>query len=88
MKAFIFVVWGLMLIALIAVIAAGHTGPAALTALAGGLACLAGVFFVLYRGWHRIGIDRNDKIEGKPVIWIFVLIGASILLIILSALLE
>jgi uncharacterized membrane protein len=85
MKAFIFACWGTMIVALIAVLAAGHMAPAGFIALAGGMACLAGVFLIFYQAMHRIGFDRNDTLEGKPVTLIFVLVGASLLLLILSS---
>ena len=85
MKALIVVCWGLMLAALITVIAAGHTGLAALIALAGGLACLAGIFFILYQAQHRLDLGKPYRLKGKRLVLLFVLIGAGILLTLLSS---
>lgn len=77
MKVLIFVCWGLMLFGLIAVLAAGHTGPADI-ALGGAIACLAGIFFILYQSMHRFGLGQHHFVEGKRLTLLFVLIGVSI----------
>lgn len=84
MKVLIFVCWGLMLFGLIAVIAAGHTGPAGVMALGGAIACLAGIFFIYYQSIHRMSLGKHYMLEGKRLALVFVLAGASLLLLILS----
>ena len=84
MKVLIFVCWGLMLFGLIAVIAARHTGPAEFMALAGAIACLAGVFVIYYQSIHRMSLGKHYMLEGRRLALVFVLIGAGLLLLILS----
>lgn len=84
MKVLIFVCWGLMLFGLMAVIAAGHTGPAEFTALGGAIACLAGIFFILYQSMHRMSLGKHYMLEGKRLALVFVLVGAGVLLLVLS----
>lgn len=66
-KVLVIVCWGLMLFGLIAVIAAGHTGPTEFMALGGAIACLAGIFFILYQSMHRMSLGKHYMLEGKRV---------------------
>ena len=84
MKVLIFMCWGAMLFGLIAVIAAGHSGPAELMALGGAIACLAGIFFILYQSMHRMILGKHYMLEGKRLALVFMLAGASVLLVLLS----
>ena len=84
MKVLIFVCWGVMLFGLIAVIAAGHMGPAELMALGGAIACLAGIFFILYQSMHRMSLGKHYILEGKRLALVFALAGAGVLLVFLT----
>ncbi|MET1156399.1 hypothetical protein, partial [Arthrobacter sp.] len=63
---------------------ADHLSPAALAASTAAIACLAGVFVVLYRSMGRLGRDPAYSLAGKGLALLFALTAASILLIFLA----
>lgn len=81
MKAAIVVCWVFMAGGVVALIIANHLSPAALAATAAAIACLAGVFVVLYRSMGKLGRHPAYSLAGKGLALLFALTAASILLI-------
>jgi hypothetical protein len=84
MKAAIFVCWGFMAGGVIALVVANHLSPAALAALTSSIACLAGVFVVLYQSVGKLARDPEYSLSGKGIALIISLGAVSILLTVLS----
>jgi hypothetical protein len=81
MKAAIFVCWGFMAGGVIALVVANHLSPAALAAITGAIACLAGVFVVLYQGMGKLARDTEYSLSAKGIGLVLSLAATSILLI-------
>jgi hypothetical protein len=68
-------------LAVVAVLAADHRSPIAFAAITGGIACLAGVFVVLYQGVGKSARDPEYSASARGIALLLSLTAASILLI-------
>ena len=81
MKAAIVVCWVFMAGAVIALVAANHLSPAALTAMIAAIACMAGIFVVLYQSMGKLARDPKYSLAGKGLTLVYAFAAVSILLI-------
>jgi multisubunit Na+/H+ antiporter MnhB subunit len=81
MKAGFVVCWILMAVGVIALAVAGHLSPGALATFTAALACLAGVFVVLYQSAGKWARDPRYSLRGKGLALLFALLIASLLMI-------
>lgn len=81
MKAAIVVCWVFMAGGVIALVVANHMSPAALAAITAAVACLAGVFVVLYQGMGKLARDPKYALSAKGLALVLALAAASIVLI-------
>lgn len=88
MKWLFITCWAALVAGFVAVVAAGHMSPPALVALAGAMAALAGILFILFRGLQKWTHDGDYKLVGKALGLIFVFAGVSLLLAALTVYLQ
>jgi hypothetical protein len=81
MKTAIVVCWVFMAGTVIALVVASRFSPAALAAIIAAIACMAGVFVVLYQSAGKWARDPDYSLRGKELALLFALSVASLLLI-------
>jgi hypothetical protein len=81
MKAGFVVCWILMTGGVIALVVASRFSPAALAAITAAIACIAGVFVVLYQSAGKWARDPEYSLRGKGLALLFALSVASLLMI-------
>ena len=87
-EVLIFVCWGVIAVSFVAVTLVGHMRPLSLVTLAGAMACLAGILFVLFSSWKKWAHDTSYSLSGKGLGLIFALVGVSLLFVVLTVVLQ